>query len=330
MPLLYLAKFSPALEILGLKDRLPQSAFAIFATMLLGAINYKLVESRFRVPKIQTQKNSLRVLPVVFLTFLLPVIMFLGLHHGSRNGYWGLDENLTKPAYAGDLDPNCLRDSEIGPPCSYLINRSVKSVLLIGDSHAGHISQAVIDAASSKGWNTFVWTHSACPVVFNQGSERIVSDNCLNINNTMKKWVKRNKPTQIIISQYVKDNGLQNHLRDAVIDLKAMVSKVLIIENTPVFPDGKDFMVSRPIIMEPYIPPKTYKLSEMELTDVASSNNFARWARSQGVVTINLNSIFCNLDICSRYKNGYWLFRDENHFSVEGARLVIPLLKDYF
>lgn len=329
MPLLYLAKFSPALEIQGLDERLPQSSLSILATIFLGALNYRLIENRFRVRTVQIRKSQ-RVTPIVFFTIIVPIILFLGLHFGSRNGYWGLDQNLNKPAYAGNMDRKCLRDSEIGPPCSYLIKGSTKSALLIGDSHAGHISQAVIDAANSKGWNIYVWTHSACPIVFNQGSERKVSTSCLAVNKQMKEWLKRFSPNQVIISQYIKNDDLLAQLKNAIFEIKSIVPQVVIIENTPIFPDGKDFMVSRPIIMRAYVPPKFFKLSEMETKDIVASENLAKWARSQGVITLNLNSIFCNQYSCNRYKHGSWLFRDNSHLSVDGASLTIPLLKEYF
>ena len=329
MPMLYVAKFSPALEIAGFEERLPQTVFSILATVLLGALNYKFIEKRYRGNRIESQ-NFQRATSVFLFTIFLPVLLFFGLHQGSSNGYWGLDQNLSQPAYAGSMDPNCLRDSEIGPPCPYLIEGSAKSVLLIGDSHAGHISQAVIDASNSEGWNTYVWTHSACPIVFNQGSERQVSKNCLAINRKMKEWVKKNSPDIIIISQYIKNDDLQDQLRKAITEIKSVVPRVILIENTPIFPDGRDFMVSRPLIMKAYFPPKTFELSKMETKDKVASDNLAQWARSQDAITINLNSVFCSPYLCNRYKDGSWLFRDKSHLSVEGARLTIPILKEYF
>ena len=69
--------------------------------------------------------------------------------------------NTPQPQYAGFLDPNCERDSG-NEPCNYTNKNTTKSVLLIGDSHAGHISQAVIDAAKYANWNSVIWARSGC------------------------------------------------------------------------------------------------------------------------------------------------------------------------
>ena len=51
-------------------------------------------------------------------------------------------------------------------PCVYLTSSARKAVLFVGSTHAGHISQALIDAAAGAKWNSVIWTHSACHVQF--------------------------------------------------------------------------------------------------------------------------------------------------------------------
>jgi hypothetical protein len=332
-PLLYLAKYSLLMQIGTGENRIIQSVIAVVASILLGALSYSKVENRFR----NNGKNrTIGVKAISFtliLTLFTPLVFFVSMDRGVKNQYWGLDRNIQRPPYAGQLDPKCLRDSEIGPPCIYTTTGATKTVLLIGDSHAGHISQAVVDAAKSTKWNAVVWTHSGCRIQFQRSIPEQVLDNCIDINNSMKKWVEQNKPNAIIVSQYVQSDSPQNDLRDALTTLRWIVPIILIIENNPIFPDDKDFMTSRPIVMPAYKPPKSFQQSKMQTVDKNASDLLANWARGNGIFTISFDSLFCEKGVCNRYSDTGWLYRDADHFSVVGAELTIPqisaLLKQF-
>ena len=142
----------------------------------------------------------------------------------------------------------------------------------------------------------------------------------------MKSWIQVNKPDLIIISQYVRSELSQGEIRSGISTLKAIIPDILLIENTPVFPDKEDFMVPRTILMSQYKPPKTFKLSEMQIKDQASSNQLAKWAKGNDIFTMNFNSLFCDSVNCKRFSNSGWLYRDDDHLSVVGAKLTIPQL----
>ena len=86
-------------------------------------------------------------------------------------------------------------------------------------------------------------------------------------------------------------------------------------------------MEQRPLAMSPYKPPKSFKQSDLNKKDKAASNNLASWARKNAIRTLNLDSVFCKAEECTRYLNGEWLYRNVDHLSVEGARLAMPKLK---
>jgi peptidoglycan/LPS O-acetylase OafA/YrhL len=325
MPLLYLAKYSPATQILSIENRLIQITVAVVASILLGALSYSKIENRYRNQGKNKASGLKSISAALSLTLVLPLILFVIMDRGFKEQYWGLDRNIKQPIYAGTQDPKCLRESEIGPPCFYMTTSATNTVLLIGDSHAGQFAQAVIDAAQSTNWNSVVWTHGGCLVQFKREPSERVSDNCIKINYAMKKWVKANQPHAIIVSQFVQSNSSQKNLRDALSDLQSIVPNIVLIENTPVFPDGGDFMVGRPLIMSPYKAPKKFAQSMMEQKDKIASNQLAKWARDNKISTMNLDSHFCNGEICTRWSDtAGWLYRDDNHLSVAGAELAIP------
>lgn len=329
LPLLYLAKHSPATIIGNSNDRGIQSLLAVFASFILGSLSYSKIEKRFR-KNTTNYSNTRRSMSIALtLNILCPLTLLVTLYLGYMHQYWGLDRNIQQPPYAGYLDSKCERDSEMGPPCTYLHRGAEKVVLLIGDSHAAHIAQALVDAGNNQSWNVVIWTHGGCQIQFQDTDNVYESQNCIEVNKQMKKWVLENRPDALIASQFVQSKSSQIDLMNALKSLHKIVPNLLLIENSPVFPDGKDFMFSRPLLLSPYSPPKIFEEGSMELRDKKASDQLAGWAQRNGISTLNFGSLFCKNGICRRYSEPHWLYRDTHHFSIEGAALTIPQLESY-
>lgn len=259
------------------------------------------------------------------LTSALMALLLFGLMQiGPKYHYWGFMHDLKKPEYPGFLDPNCRRDSRDGPPCEYNAKNSKYSVLLIGDSHAGHFSQAVVDAASLLGWKAIVWTRSHCHITFSKSKKAAINETCLEMNNLMLDWVRLNKPTAIFVSQYVYRDSDQVSLKSGLKQLSRLVKNITFIENTPVFPDEARFMVDLPLLMRPYKAPTTFPIEKMNYRDSQASTKLANWASLNDIGTLNLGGLFCSSENCKRYARGEWLYSDDDHLSEAGAALAIP------
>ena len=329
MPLMYIAKYSPSTVIGDDSNRVIQTVIAVFGSIVLGSLSFTYIENKFRRVGFNYKIGIKSTSKFFVATFAIPILIFTTLDVATKRDYWGLDRSIQVPAYAGALDPSCARDSTLGPPCYYLSPTARKTVLLVGDSHAGHISQALIDAAKLNNWNAVVWTHSGCPVTFKKDTAKDIANSCIEINKKMLNWVEVNSPDAIIVSQFVRSHYNLDGLQDALRLLKKSVNEVVIVENNPVFPDEKLFMVSKSLIMTPYEPPIKYYLHEMNATDVKASDSLVNWAQENSIENLSFNSLFCNQIECSRYVGSSWLYRDDDHFSVEGAFLTIPILSNY-
>jgi len=328
MPLVYIAKYSPAVQIGNGENRIVCSTIALIVSILLGGLSYSKIENRYR-DRGKSDHTSLKTLAVsLLLTFAIPLTLFASIDYGQKKQYWGLDTNIPKPSYAGFLDPNCERDSENAQPCTYANKGATKSVLLLGDSYAGHISQAVIDATNNANWNSVIWTQSGCAFqVLDQ--EKKVLDSCIKNNRRKVEWISQNTPDLIIVSQLTYFEANLSDLKNALSAIHTIVPNILLIENTPKFPDDKDYMVPRPLLMSPYEPPKSFLLTEMESSGKYYSNQLAMWARSNGISTMDFTPLFCGEKICSRFSNGLWLYRDTGHLSVDGAELTITQIENF-
>jgi peptidoglycan/LPS O-acetylase OafA/YrhL len=325
-PLLYLAKYSLLMQIGTGENRIIQSVIAVVASILLGALSYSKIENRFQGRGKINASGFKSISAAMVLTVGLPLFFFVSMNIGQKIQYWGFDRNPPQPIPAWKLDPKCNRMSDLHRPCLYEIKDSTQTVLLIGDSHAAHISQAVVDAAKKEHWNAGVWTKSSCHVQFQRQIRDQIRDQCSRQNQRILKWVKKNKPDVIIISQFVYSDSSQGDLRNALFTLHSIVPNILLVENSPIFPDEKDFMISRPLIMSPYKPPKDFIQSMMQTKDKNASNQLANWARDNNISTMNFDSLFCRKDLCTRFSNQKWLYYDNDHFSAAGAELTIPQL----
>jgi hypothetical protein len=327
MPLIYVSKYSTLTKFGNGNDRNLQIVIAVVSSILFGSLIHLKVENKYR-NKSKIHQTQTKNAKIVFLAgFMLPVVLLVVIDLGSRNAFWGLDRKVLKPTYAGDLNYKCTRTPEINLNCKFGQKLTTKTVLLVGDSHADQISQAVIDAARYQGWAAQIWTY--CRIQQERSANDYVTDECLKHNNQLFNWISLNKPDLIIVSQYVHKNDNLINFKLALKKILLVSSNVLLVENNPVFPDKSDYMIGRPILANVYAPPKQFSKDMMDLTDEKTSEQLANWARNNGILTLNFNRLFCNHSFCSRYFEGKWLYYDSNHFSIDGAKLTIPLIQEF-
>jgi len=332
MPLIYVSKYSPFLN-LGLdRNRTIQTIIALILTFILGHLSFDFIETRFKFSetKDKTRINLRTISKNIAFLILLPTSLFVAMTYANTNGYWGLNRNIQPPIAAWDLDPECRRMSHQDSPCLYSTNNSKGTILLIGDSQAAQFSQAVIDAARNQGYDTAVWTQGLCYVQFDREFLNQVTNECLAQNHQIFNWSVRNKPVSIVVAEQVRADASLKDLIGGLSKMKSSSNNVLLIENIPKFADSADFMIARPIFMKPYNPPKTFPLSKMETYNIAASKSLAAQAKKIGIKTINFSSIFCDNKYCRRYSGNRWLYHDTGHLSEEGAKLTIPEFESYF
>ena len=313
-PLIYLGKNSQIFLIGNSEGRVIQSILATLISILMGHFSYSTIENKFR----GRAKNELLVPKSIsfFIILLLPLSFFLTIDRAVKYDYFGLNRDIARPAFAGDVISGCKNDLFLGLICTNKVIGATQTVLLIGDSHAGHFSIAIKEASKNVNWN-----YSYLPSVLVQEFD-LRSKNTDSNSRHVREYIEKNKPDLVIVSQFWRSGSNQASIRDGLSELRSLVPRVLLLENTPVWPDGTKFRFNSPLIM-PYKPPKSFAQSEMQFKDKSTSDSLAAWAINNAISTMNLNSLFCNTQICNRYSDGDWLYRDDNHLSVAGAELAV-------
>ena len=330
LPLIYLAQYSAVTGQEIHVNRTPQTVIALLAAILLGSMSYSRVENRFRKPGPSTTAETLIGIRNILLFIITPLIFFTIIILGSESNYWGLNRNVSIQSESMMItDKNCQVDRLENPACEVSLTKAKRTVLLIGDSHAGHYAEALISAAKVANWNVVVWWHGGCRFEIAKLSKSDTSPDCIQRNLSTVRWISRNRPHSIIVSHYVHNTSSQLALRDALIKLAEFTPNVLIIGNNPIFPDKNDYMVSRPVILKPYVPPKRFELAQMDTSDKSSSDELMHWALQNDIRTLSVESLFCDAIYCHRFSREGWLYRDVDHLSIVGSMRIVPKLQNY-
>jgi peptidoglycan/LPS O-acetylase OafA/YrhL len=222
MPLLYLAVYSPT-PIFGTgRSQVLATAIAVGLSFAFGAFSFSKVEDRFRKSWINNAGLTRSLFRLGFASLVFPGCLLLLIDMGSRNQYWGFENDLGSPIAAWELDAGCGHFGELSEPCLVSFNEANETMLLIGDSHATHLYPALFDVAKDHSLNTAIWTKGGCRVQFKQSQNKILADECIEQNLNILEWVRTNKPSVVVVSQYVLAESSQIDLRNALTLLQSI------------------------------------------------------------------------------------------------------------
>jgi peptidoglycan/LPS O-acetylase OafA/YrhL len=321
MPLIHLAKYSPVFQ--DLYSSRVRVLIAVLITFALSIFLYDNIENRFRKAS-GASVDTRGVFNLLAYFMVIPLMIFSLVSFGARSNLFGLDRNPKQPPYAGKSDRSCDRDSEDGDPCIYPIEGSKRTLLLVGDSHAFHLSQAVIDAANAEGVDAVIWKNLACI----NSVEDSQSPACQNRLSKLMLYIGKNSVDIVLFSFYIKESSDRQSVKSVILDVSEIVQNTIVLGQTPVFPDENNFFVSRPIIMDPYDAPTQFPVDEMNVSSIPAATDFENWAASTGLPVLETRSLYCDDLVCNRYENDQWLFCDDDHLSVDGAKKLIPLFRE--
>ncbi len=315
MPILYIFKYSAMTAGAG-QGRALQTIFGVVASVLVGAVSYSKIENRFRFIEGKNLESKQKPLTWFLAIFLIPLGFFLIIMKAPKFNYWGLDVRYPKVASAGDFIPSCTGGSvPINNTCTSINTKSPKTALLIGDSHAGHISLSLTSAAIKNNWKLIYLEYPL---------EKLDESP----NHRFETLIRKTKPDLLVISQYWRKDSNQLTIRNKILELKTQFKNVLLVENNPIFPDFSRFWLAG-YVLAPFEFPKFYPRTEMDVSDRATSDELATWARSQAISTMNFEKLFCDINNCHRYSKRGWLYTDTNHLSLAGAELTVREFDDF-
>ena len=137
MPLLYLAKYSPATQIGSGENPIIQSTIGVVASVLLGALSFSKIENRYRNKGKKGPTVSSGILKVSISVFIGPLTIFLLL-----SGFSGISST---PMYKDRLDNGMCKfwtpnlDENFHSRFLKCHSKFGRAIVVLGDSHAMNI-----------------------------------------------------------------------------------------------------------------------------------------------------------------------------------------------
>jgi peptidoglycan/LPS O-acetylase OafA/YrhL len=334
MPLLYLAKYSPVTQIGKGENRIIQITIAVIASIMLGSLSFSTIENRFR-NRDKSYLISIKNLAMTLsVTLWFPFMLFFIMDRIAVSYRPDISMPVLNKTLPWEWDSKCQvmgAVSKIERPCVYGNQESDKTILLIGDSHAASNSGAIIEVAQTNNMKVSVFTQSSCPFIINKSKLSATYElpgldvNCMQHNQEILDYINVQRPTYTILSmrstsQYIFPNTTssrslyRNSILHSLSNLTQSKTNIILIGAEP-----------------EYIPIETWaqmmlgtkgKYSDIPIEDM-------RWWRSISLANfyyINSIKIYCPQNQCKNKLGSIWLFNDDNHLSVEGAKLLVPEL----
>jgi len=349
MPLLYLAYFSPHWS--DGSHRRSGKILALILTFIVATFMSKYIENRFRVNNLDESISPKKIVQASCYFFIFPLAILSLILAGSNGNFFGLDKNPVGPRDPGSLDRVCYQ--QLGSePCIYIDTQSNgRYALLVGDSHARHLSIGFIAATQKAGFTPVIWTQSGCQFVFRStatslGWQKLIDawghqghferQSCFSHNDEILKWVQSNptarvfvthRSTSFPVSAFQVDPKQYNNaiLRD-IQKLRTKSNTVTLIGPNPEFPDGTKFFAGNTLLWEHAYEPTAaheFPIREMIQNPFNDDKQFKSTTLTDGINYISIINLFCtSKGLCNRFSEHGWLFANGDHLSIEGSRLV--------
>ncbi len=334
MPLLYIAKYSPVMQIGNGENRILQSAIAVVSSILLGALIFSMIENRFR-NRGKSYLMSFKNLAVTLaFTLLFPLMLFLVMDRAAISFRPDAAMPIPSKPLPWEWDSRCQLMGvvfKIERPCVYGNQESDKTILLIGDSHAASNSRAIIKVAQTNNMKISVFTQGYCPFILNttelSASYELLglNTNCMEHNQEILDYINIHKPIVTILSMHSTSSLiLPNTASSRMLYRKGVLNSLSSLRqsNTNIILVGA----------EPEYKAVATWLERIfgvkgQYSGIPFEDNL--WWSDVSLANfhyINTLDIFCPQNECRNKLGSTWLFNDEHHLSKEGAEMLAPEL----
>ena len=315
LPFIYIANYS---DLIPDSQRHLFKIIAILVSFLVGWTSFRFVELNFN-SKILFNKSNLILLTFISLAAISEIII---LELGSKSGYHGIaDIKEYSPGYIVNENSKCFYNTPTSPPCVFS-RGSKNTLLLVGDSHAGHFAQDIYNITNELKWNLVLWTHGGCEVNFYQKRNDSKNDQiCYSNNENLKKMILKGHFQGIIESNDLPPQENLLGIEMSTLYISKHVSHLLVVGQTPVFADA-NFRDATSVLRGKVKWAVSFPKSKMVTWKETSSNAYLKWSKNNNIEIVDSFPIFCSLNECTRVNSTQaWLYADAGHLNEEGSKL---------
>ena len=317
-------------------------------SIILGACSYYFIENKASV--FHNQLSNPRIIFIALATMLLLCIIIFKMdgfpkHAPERVNYvssFSMDNNK--------LARKCLvMEGDSFPECKFGPDKNDKDVdlVVIGDSHAYATLSAVIES-NRKASIVFI-AQSSCPAL--PSINRVGRPDCGKFMSKAFDVVKEkytnasllivNRYSQYFYGEYGNHsnntefflNGKKGTLKGFFNQLQLTLNnfnrsrRIYILSPIPDFPYDVIFRMSRDTMLgkvrDVVLPITNYKSrSDDVIKEINKISN-----KNKNITILSVDNYLCDNSYCYGSKGGVPLYRDSNHLSETGNKVLVPLFK---
>jgi hypothetical protein len=327
---------------------------AAIGSLAPAVLSYRYVENPIRS---SAKIVGRRIVALAGVSVVLPLAAGAVLALGTER----MERTVVATAFRPHLDLGCDStvplDERPATECVWTTPGSIGEILLIGDSNAGHLSEALLGAARELRLDLRIATMSACPFIdldiWRDGARQ---DACRAFVEGATQWILEHPPRVVVIANssdgYIESErfeiGLKGQDRVATPDDKSAVwaealastlssvtspsTRVAMVHPLPKFkvnwPRSDNW---RPRDMAPLrllLDPDGVEI-HADRDSILSRQKRAREAEiaaadATGAALLDLFDDVCPETVCQSLVDGQWLYRDSGHISVEQSIRLTP------
>ena len=308
---------------LGRPLQIRERLLCILSTIVLAHITSKFVEQPLRHRSFSAKKTYGFFATTTAVSLLAGVAIASTsssvINVKGTNYSFNLEQVVAKPGVYGDGCHVNYGEVESGD-CTYGEKGSATRVVLYGDSHAAQWFPTLEVLAREKGFELISLTKSACPSVDVPRSDQGAYKNseCDKWRENSVKRIQKIKPTAVILSSFqyfTEPRGYSSRAqwwnegqRRLLADLQGSSRNLIYISDTP-----------QPLRDIPNC------LASQDVKDCDTTEKTPN-VIINGFKKIDPTPWLCT-NVCSSIKDGYVVYRDGSHISVQSALALAPLLE---
>ena len=294
-----------------------------FAALIPAMLSYRFLENPLR--KLRVWRTPRRMALLISLSLTLPIVAIastrdlapeLGSHLGATMACeYGNLQNLSPTGN-----------------CTIPISNSVGQAVLIGDSHAGHLSEAFVKAAHANQLDATIAVNGNNPYLF------VTWD----IQQTRESYpfksleiMRTTRPRVVVIAQSVYNTGAPEGVRwaDQFIPILQQLEEMripVVVVAANLVPGLKPRDCSPFQIFLDVCPANQQASTDKLLEDRKQrlEEEHRAIAEVDNSVLMDAAPILCPATSCSIYRDGKWWWRDSSHLSIFASQSLIPLLTE--